>query len=85
MAIVVSFDVGVIFMALTICQPLVKNWEPLLPGHCGSLTDSVLWTSVINVAVDLAIIILPMPMIWRLQMATHRKIALTITFGLGSM
>ena len=30
-------------------------------------------------------ITLPMPMIWRLQMAPQRKVALTVIFGLGFM
>ena len=65
----------------TVCQKI----GPLLPGVCGSNVEGVLATSAINLSVDLIIIILPMPMIWRLQMATRRKVAITITFGLGFM
>ena len=33
--------------------------------------------------VDVMIIALPMPVVWRLQLATKKKVALTVTFGLG--
>lgn len=85
MAIVVAFGVGAVLLGFLLCRPIAKNWNPLLPGHCGNTLGSVLATSIINVLVDLMIITLPMPMIWSLQMAPGRKIALMITFGLGLM
>lgn len=83
MAFPISFGIGNTLMAFLTCRPFAKNWDPLLPGVCGSTIDALLATSIVNLNVDLIILILPMPMIWRLQMAARRKIALTITFGLG--
>lgn len=83
MAVVLLFGVGLILEAFLLCQPFAKNWEPLLPGTCGSITASFLADGVINIIIDLAMIILPMPIVWRLQMAPQRKIALTIVFALG--
>ena len=85
MALPISFGVGNTLMAFLICRPFAKNWDPLLPGVCGSDIDSVLATSVINLSIDVIIVILPMPILWRLQMATSRKVALTFLFGLGFM
>ena len=85
MALVVSFGVGNILLAFLICRPFAKNWNLLLPGTCGSTKDSVIATSIVNFIVDLIIISLPMPMIWRLQMAKTRKIALTTIFSLGGL
>lgn len=83
MGLVVSFGVGVVLATLLNCRPLAKSWDPLLPGSCGSLVRNVLAISVINMVVDLIIILLPILMVWRLQMATWRKVALTFIFALG--
>ena len=85
MAFPISFGIGNILIPFLFCRPFHKNWDPLLPGVCGSTIDAVLATSIVNLSIDLMIIVLPMPMIWRLQMAARRKVALTITFGLGFM
>lgn len=81
----ISFGIGNTLMAFLICRPFAKNWDPLLPGVCGSAIKALVATSVINLVVDLMIIVLPMPMVWQLQMAARKKIALTMTFGLGFM
>ncbi|KAL8896387.1 MAG: hypothetical protein Q9192_003123 [Flavoplaca navasiana] len=83
--IVLAFGVGVVLQTFLLCRPLAKTWNPALPGRCGSLVGAVIGTSAVNVMVDIGIILLPMPMVWNLQMARSRKIALTITFGLGMM
>ncbi|MCJ1291405.1 hypothetical protein MMC34_002948 [Xylographa carneopallida] len=46
---------------------------------------AVLDISIVNVIIDITIIALPMPVLWRLQMATKRKVAIAAIFGLGSM
>ncbi|KAL8831712.1 MAG: hypothetical protein Q9170_005174 [Blastenia crenularia] len=81
--IVVLFGLGAILQTFLLCRPFAKTWRPELSGTCGSLVWSVIATSLVNVLVDISIIILPMPMIWKLQMARWRKVALTLTFGLG--
>lgn len=83
MTLVVLFGLGNVLQAFLLCRPFAKNWYTLLPGSCGSIRASVLSLSIINMTVDLIIVALPMPMIWRLQMAKKRKIGLTITFALG--
>ena len=84
-AVVISFGLGIILQAFLICRPFAKNWDPLLPGVCGSISQATLAEAIINMIIDLAIIISPMPVVWRLQMSLWRKLALTIIFGLGFM
>ena len=85
MGVVLLFCLSVVLLTFSNCRPFAKTWKPLLPGTCGSLIDNVLATSIINFLVDLSIILLPMPMVWSLQMAKWRKVALTFTFALGTM
>lgn len=83
MIFVLSFGIGLILQAFLICRPFAKNWDPTLPGTCGSSTASFLADGIINIVMDLTMILLPMPMVWQLQMSQQRKIALTIVFALG--
>lgn len=85
MVVVASFMLSLILSQFPICRPFAKNWEPLLAGTCGDSIKTVIGVSVVNVCVDLTIIVLPMPILWRLQMATKRKVALSAIFGLGTM
>lgn len=85
MGLVMLFGLSVILLSFLNCRPFVKTWKPMLPGSCGSVRLNVMFTSLVNVLVDLCIIVLPIPMVWRLQMARWRKVALTFTFSLGLM
>lgn len=38
---------------------------------------------ILNLIQDIIVVALPMPILWRLQMATKRKVALSCVFGLG--
>ena len=85
MALIVALGCGWILEAVLICRPLDKDWDPHLHGVCGSNDNGVLVGGILNVITDFTMITLPMPMIWRLQMAPQRKVALTVIFGLGFM
>ena len=81
--LVLGFGVGIVISDFLSCRPLVKYWDSLQPGVCESPIKSAVALSSCNVAIDLTIVLLPMPMIWGLQMATRRKVELTIIFALG--
>ena len=83
MTMVVSSGIGVILDTFLFCRPFARIWNALLPGTCGSATANVLSTSIANMIVDTMIILLPMPVVWRLQMSTKKKVYLTVIFGLG--
>lgn len=83
MVLVVAFGIGIVVSDFLTCRPLSKYWDPLQSGICESPLGSLIALSGCNVAMDLTIVLLPMPMVWGLQMTTRRKIELTITFALG--
>lgn len=84
-AVVVSFGIGVFLAQILICRPFAKNWNRSLPGVCGSSPATILSEAVINMLIDIAIMVLPMPLVWRLQMTRRRKIVFTVLVGLGSI
>ncbi|RYP52642.1 hypothetical protein DL769_010633 [Monosporascus sp. CRB-8-3] len=65
------------------CSPVSKTLDPFIPGVCFNRMRWFLGSAFINAFADLLILLLPMPLIWRLHMTLHRKISVTFVFILG--
>ncbi|CAD6574768.1 MAG: hypothetical protein ASARMPRED_006899 [Alectoria sarmentosa] len=63
------------------CTPRRKIWEKTTPGHCINLAVLLYVTGVVNTASDIAILMLPLTVIWHLQMPTNRKIGVSAAFA----
>ncbi|OTB05030.1 hypothetical protein M426DRAFT_147117 [Hypoxylon sp. CI-4A] len=68
------------------CQPLSAMWESpeASNAHCINLLLFYALATLPNIVTDLVMLMLPFPIIWRLQMATRFKTGLTFTFLVGS-
>ena len=66
-----------------ICIPLPKLWDPELDGHCINNTLFFLTDCAVSIVSDFIILILPIPLVWALQMPTRRKIEITTVFAMG--
>ncbi|RYP04375.1 hypothetical protein DL765_010215 [Monosporascus sp. GIB2] len=84
-ACTVAYLVGCTITFFAICRPMRYNWEigPQALEHCGNLNLKFLLSAVFNLILDVCILVLPMPMLWTLQLDSRKKIALTFVFGLG--
>ncbi|KAI1360978.1 hypothetical protein F5Y08DRAFT_348291 [Xylaria arbuscula] len=82
---VVSYLVAITIGFAAICQPFSRNFDttPEQVKYCGNQYLQFLLSAIFNLTLDLIIFGLPMPMLWRLQMHTRRKISLIFIFGLG--
>lgn len=67
------------------CTPHRYNWDKLIPGggDCVDVKRLNLASACINVVSDVAILILPQQIIWRLQMSTKRRFGVSIIFAAG--
>ncbi|KAL8734451.1 MAG: hypothetical protein Q9181_003189 [Wetmoreana brouardii] len=65
------------------CKPRRKLWIPHTPGHCRNEHARGLFSGGINVASDFLILILPLPVLLRLQMPSGKKLRLLLVFGVG--
>ena len=73
-----------VFMeAVVLCRPIAYTWDKSIDGTCGNATQAYEAVGIINLITDLAIIILPMPLLWQLQLPLAKKVALTAIFGIG--
>jgi len=65
------------------CIPISKAWERSEPGSClkqGSLFAS---QSIISLVTELLIVLLPAPLVWRLQMPRRQKLLVLLFFSVG--
>ncbi|KAK7746794.1 hypothetical protein SLS53_001982 [Cytospora paraplurivora] len=84
-AATVAYLVGCTIAWLATCRPIKFNWElgTDVPQHCVNNSLKFLLSAVFNLVLDLSILLLPMPMLWTLQMNMRKKVALSFVFGLG--
>ena len=79
----IGFCVAVILQTIFICRPLAFNWDQSMKGSCGDQKRADLALGILNLAFDLTTFLLPMPILWGLQMPRRKKIALSGIFGMG--
>jgi hypothetical protein len=75
--------VGFLFAVGFECTPVEKAWKPSLPGKCAN--TGVLWlaSGIISLFIDILILLMPLPMLWKLRMRMTRKIQVIIVFVCG--
>ena len=85
MVIVVCWGIAIEVSNATICLPLTSRWDPSVPAHCGNQTALNQAAPIPWIVTDLAILILPLPMIRKLHMPIQQKLGLGILFLVGSL
>lgn len=83
MVAVIAWGLAVFLAAALQCRPLHALWDPSVNGHCFDTLKYILGVQGVNIALDFAILILPMPQVWTLQRPWQDKFALSIVFLLG--
>jgi len=71
---------------LWVCRPLKKYWDVAMPtGSCVDFDRYFLAISCINVATDLTLLILPIPIIYHLHLPWGRKLSAALLLMAGSL
>ncbi|KAJ6013971.1 hypothetical protein N7540_008562 [Penicillium herquei] len=85
-AIVLGLGISVFFQTIFQCSPIAYGWDPTITdGTCINQTIFYRAVSPINVATGVMIVVLPIPLIWRLHARTSQKMALTGVFLLSGL
>ncbi|MCJ1350229.1 MAG: hypothetical protein MMC33_000210 [Icmadophila ericetorum] len=66
------------------CIPASALWDSSVRGHCINLQQFILGVSVPNIVIDVALLVLPLPFVWGLQLNRSQKLAVSGIFLLGS-
>ncbi len=85
-AFVVVWGVSVIFTTIFQCKPVRAGWDKTIPGEqCFNLEHFVIGTNVPNIIADAAVIALPVPLVWKLQLSRARKVGIVSVFLLAAL
>ncbi|KAJ5888159.1 hypothetical protein N7495_008200 [Penicillium taxi] len=80
---VILWVICITFLFIFICVPVQKLWSPDLPGHCINQVSTWIANAISTIATDLAILLLPLPQVWKLQLRLSEKLAVSFAFSLG--
>ena len=85
MAVVVAYAFWTVFSSIFGCKPIQAFWTLKQPFHC--LDQYAVWfvNGGMNILTDLAIIMLPMPVISKLNLPRGQKHALIAIFAIGGL
>ena len=82
------FGYGFVRAGLSIiqCHPLSYIWDPSVAGgYCGRIPLAGTITAASNVLTDIIILVMPMPVLWKLQMEMRMKLQIMGIFLLGGL
>ncbi|RYP15958.1 hypothetical protein DL765_005398 [Monosporascus sp. GIB2] len=88
MFVIIGYSIASFGLMTFSCYPPATFWDATgsTQGKCIEPNTQQTYydvSGVLNVAIDLAIYIVPIPMLWKILIPTSQKIALTFIFGLG--
>ncbi|CAH0050768.1 unnamed protein product [Clonostachys solani] len=88
--IVMGILVGLCFSSVValfaLCQPFAYNWNKSIQGgHCGNFIAAYKYISIPNIVSDVAILLLPIPSLWSLNMSKWKKAGVFATFAMGGL
>jgi hypothetical protein len=84
--VIIAWTIGTILAGCMICRPFAFNWDQtIVGGSCGDQVTSFTVTGVINLVTDVVVLVTPMPILYKLQMARYKKATFIAIFGLGAV
>lgn len=86
MGVVVSFTLAYILIQILDCKPVEGQWDLRLFRTTQCIDSSVspmLILSIVNILVDLAVVVLPIPMILPLPLSKKDKASCLLLFAAG--
>jgi hypothetical protein len=82
-AVVVGYSIAITFALIFACQPIAKAWNGAIEGSCIDQNGLYAATAVTNTVTDVALIVVPIPVVVSLHMPLIQKIGLFFMFVIG--
>ncbi|KAG8164087.1 hypothetical protein KVR01_006005 [Diaporthe batatas] len=85
MAMTIGYGISFTIATLASCQPFEANWDKLNNPGYKCINTSVFYVAqgAIGAALDISILLMPIPIVWSMKAKTQRKIGLTFLFTIG--
>lgn len=85
-ALTIMWWIAAILDSIFQCVPVQAIWDKSIRDpKCQDVRASALGTGISNMILDIMFLIIPLPMIWKLQVTRKIKISLTGIFLLGAL
>ncbi|KIM96649.1 hypothetical protein OIDMADRAFT_63107, partial [Oidiodendron maius Zn] len=72
------------FAFLYLCNPIRKYWDFTVPGTCVNIGQAFLAGAALNVVTDVTILLLPIWLLWPLELPMRRKVGVALILMTGS-
>ncbi|KAF1979272.1 hypothetical protein BU23DRAFT_523914 [Bimuria novae-zelandiae CBS 107.79] len=82
-AFVVAWGIGITVTLALACRPIEAFWDVAVKGKCLNLVHFTYFTNITNMITDVWIFLMPIPVIWHLQLQTKKKFLLCFIFSVG--
>ena len=82
-AFVVAWGFGITITLALACRPIEAFWDSNVKGTCLRLVEFTYFTNISNLVTDTWIFLMPIPVIWALQLQTKKKLLLCFIFSIG--
>lgn len=68
-----------------LCRPLQYTWDKTIDGECTGEDPVYLIVGIVNCVIDTCILVLPMPLVFRLQMTLAKRLSVAGMFSFGAL
>ncbi|KAH6972237.1 hypothetical protein BKA56DRAFT_635300 [Ilyonectria sp. MPI-CAGE-AT-0026] len=81
---IILWNIGGVLGGLLVCRPISMNWDQTTPGgKCGNQPMYYMALGVINILVEVTMLGLPFPVLYKLQMPLRKKLVVFGMFSVG--
>jgi hypothetical protein len=86
MAYTICWGISTWIVNLNVCHPIAYFYDKTIPnGYCSNQAISGTINGSLSLLGDIMILLLPIPMVWKLQINLRRRLALLGVFLLGAL
>ncbi|KAH9204435.1 hypothetical protein DL95DRAFT_496139 [Leptodontidium sp. 2 PMI_412] len=79
------YYVAITIVKIRICDPIAAAWDPKLPAKCIDRFTLYVFDTTLSVITDLVVLIMPLPLVWSLQVTLKKKLRIMSILGAGGV
>ena len=81
----ILYGLVVFLEVFLICRPMAVDWDAHVDGTCGDQIVSYLVLEILGLLIDFTILVVPLPVIWKLQLPWPRKVSIAALLSIGAL
>ena len=83
LAAAIMYCIASVAVTIFQCRPLIRAFDKTVPGSCIDTAKFWYANAGFSIATDVIILLLPMPLVWKLEVPIAQKVALMAVFAIG--